>query len=132
MINFKLRKLYRETSKQKKLHPEKFYFDDGRVCVSKDYTKSNIKYSVMKVNTDIEKNDYLVYILVISNHKPIPQMLLKKFSSNRGTTRYFNELCELIEKNTNQDIIDKCYEERFNNPNIFNSKKLSFVSRILS
>lgn len=121
----KLRKLYKKINNEKKQNPEMFYFDDGKVCETKDYTKSNIKYSVMKVNTDINTNNYLVYLLVIVGNKTIPQMLSKEFNSNKGTTQYFKELCQLVEQNTNQDIINECYKNKFSGV-----LKPNFISRI--
>ena len=121
----KIRKLYRTTNHQKKRKPEDFYFDEGKVCNSKDYKKDNIKYSVQLVNTDRNTDNYIVSLLAIINHKPIPQLLKKEFSSKRGTSKYFNEICELVENNTNQDIINKCYEDKF-----LNMGKVSFFSRL--
>ena len=119
LMNNKLKKLYKYTNKQKKSNPDMYYFDDGTVCENKDYEKDNMKYSVMKVNTDINTSNYLVYLLVITNNKTIPQMLVKSFKSNRGTTKYFNELCSLVERNTNQDIIAKCYDSAIENDKNF-------------
>ena len=121
----KIRKLYRTTNHQKKRKPEEFYFDEGKVCNSKDYKKDNIKYSVQLVNTDRNTDNYIVSLLAIINHKSIPQLLKKEFSSKRGTSKYFNEICELVENNTNQDIINKCYEDKF-----LNMGKVSFFSRL--
>ena len=67
-----------------------------------------------------------MYLLVIAGNKIIPQMLLKKFTNNKDTTKYFNELCNLVEQNTNQDIINKCYKNKF--PNVL---KPNLISRIL-
>ena len=126
IMRSKIRRLYKTVNHEKKLNPELYYFDDGKVCESKDYEKSNIKYSVMKVNTDVNTNNYLVYLLIIVGNKRIPQMLIKKFTSNRGTEKYFQELCELVEKNSNQDIINSCYENKF-----ADNLKPSLINRIL-
>ena len=115
LMNNKIRKLYKYTNKQKKKNPNMYYFDDGTVCDAKDYEKDGMKYSVIKVNTDLNTNNYLVYLLVIVNNKSIPQMLVRSFKTNRGTSKYFDELCSLIEKNTNQDIIAKCYDNTLGN-----------------
>ena len=115
LMNNKIRKLYKYTNKQKKKNPNMYYFDDGTVCDAKDYEKDGMKYSVIKVNTDLNTNNYLVYLLVIANNKSIPQMLVRSFKTNRGTSKYFDELCSLIEKNTNQDIITKCYDSTLGN-----------------
>lgn len=111
----KIRKLYKFISRQKQKSPESFYFDDGVVCNMKDYKKDNIKYSVQLVNTDRNTDNYIVCLLAIINHKPIPQLLKKEFRSKTGTNQYFNEICELVENNTNKEIINKCYNEKFSN-----------------
>ena len=115
IMNNKIRKLYKYTNKQKKKNPNMYYFTDGVVCDAKDYEKDGMKYSVIKVNTNLNTNNYLVYLLVIANNKSIPQMLVRNFKTNRGTSKYFDELCSLIEKNTNQDIITKCYDSTIGN-----------------
>lgn len=120
-----LRKLYRTTNNQKRKNPELFYFDDGKVCENKDYEKDNMKYSVMLVNKDRNTNDYIVYLLAIINNKSIPQLLKRDFSSKRGTIKYFNELCELVENNTNQEIVNKCYNYKFDS-----IKKANILNKI--
>ena len=112
-IKFMFNKMYRVVSKDKILHPDKYYFDDGRVCKIIDYKKDKIKYSVMLVNTDKRTTNYLVYILGIKNSNSIPHLLMKEFNSKKGTLKYFNELCNLIENNTNNYIINECYENIF-------------------
>ncbi len=127
-MNNKLKKLYKYTNKQIKKNPNMYYFDDGTVCQNQDYEKDNVKYSVMKVNTDINTNNYLVYLLIISGKKSIPQMLVRSFKTDRGTTTYFNKLCSLVEKNTNQDIISKCYDKLIES----NPKPTPLFSRIFN
>ncbi len=128
VMNNKLKKLYKYTNKQIKKNPNMYYFDDGTVCQNQDYEKDNVKYSVMKVNTDINTNNYLVYLLIISGKKSIPQMLVRSFKTDRGTTTYFNKLCSLVEKNTNQDIISKCYDKLIES----NPKPTPLFSRIFN
>lgn len=125
-MNNRIKKLYKYTNKQKKKNPDMYYFDDGSVCESKDYEKDGMKYSVIKVNTDLNTSNYLVYLLVIAKNKSIPQMLLKSFKTDRGTEKYFNELCSLIEKNSNQDIIEKCYDKEIGNT----KNSLKFKNRL--
>ncbi len=132
-MNNKIRKLYKTTRKQLKKNPDKFLFDDGKVCRNKDFKKENIKYSVMCVNKNIKSSEYLIYLLAIINHKSIPQLLVKEFSNKKETKEYFDYLCELVENNTNIDIIDKCYEEKFKKEknNIF-KKVLNFSTKIFN
>lgn len=132
-MNKKLKKLYKVTNKEKKKTPDRFYFDDGKVCNSKDYKKDDIKYSVQLINTDRNTNNYIVCLLAIFNHKSVPQLLSKKFKSKYGTEKYFNSLCNLVENNTNQEIIDKCYIEKVGNPekNFF-FKKLRFLTNLFN
>ena len=126
IMNNKIKKLYKYTNKQKKINPNSYYFDDVKVCENYDYQKDDIKYSVMKVNTDTNTNNYLVYLLIINGNKSIPQMLVKKFKTEKGTITYFNNLCTLIKTNTNQDIITKCYENIIKN----NTKPVPIFSRL--
>lgn len=132
-VNKKINKLYKMTNKQKKKNPEKFYFDDGKVCENKDYKKEDIKYSVMLVNKDRNTNEHIIYLLVTKDHKSIPQLLKREFTSKKGTAKYFDYLCDLIENNTNKDIINKCYEEKMgNSEKNFFSKKLQFLANLFS
>ena len=55
-------------------------------------------------------------------------MLVKSFKTDRGTTTYFNKLCSLVEKNTNQDIISKCYDKLIES----NPKPTPLFSRIFN
>lgn len=132
-MNKKLKKLYKITNKEKKNMPEKFYFDEGKVCNSKDYKKDDIKYSVQLINTDRNTNNYVVCLLAIFKHKSIPQLLSKQFKSKYGTEKYFNSLCCLVENNTNQEIIDECYTQKLKNceKNIF-SQKMQFLAKIFN
>lgn len=109
----KLKKLYKLISKEKRKHPELFYFDDGSVVNIKDVKKDNISYSIMKVQPNLNRNEFLVYILIIYKDKSLPQMLLNKFKSNNNANKYFDKLSEVIEKNTNEDIINACYYDRY-------------------
>jgi len=113
----KIKKLNRIKNYQKRRRPEEFYFDDGKVCNFKDYSKEEIKYSVQLVNTNRNTNNYIVCLLAIVNHKPIPQLLKREFKGKKGTIKYFNEICNLIENNNNQDIINKCYNDTMKNIN---------------
>lgn len=132
-MNKKLKKLYKVTNKEKKKTPDRFYFDDGKVCNSKDYKKDDIKYSVQLINTDRNTNNYIVCLLAIFNHKSVPQLLSKKFKSKYGTEKYFNSLCNLVENNTNQEIIDKCYIEKVgNHEKNFFFKKLRFLTNLFN
>lgn len=132
-MNKKLNKLYRIINKEKKKSPDKYYFDEGKVCNSKDYKKDDIKYSVQLINTDRNTNNYVVCLLAIFKHKPVPQLLSKQFKSKYGTEKYFNSLCSLVENNTNQEIIDTCYTQKLENyeKNFF-SQKLQFLAKIFN
>lgn len=109
--NKKLREMYKKVNSNRKVNPTLYLFDDGKVCEHKDFNKEGIKYSVMKVNTNVNTNNFLVYLLVIANNRSIPQLLKKDFKSKKGTEKYFNDLCELVEKNPNREIILKCYNQ---------------------
>ena len=127
-MNKKLKKLYKMINKEKKQNPDYFYFDNGKVCNSKDYQKDDIKYCVQLINIDRNTSKHIVSLLVIFKHKSIPQLLRKEFKSKYGTEKYFNSLCELIENSTNQQIIEKCFDKKMSNmeKNSFN-KKIKFL-----
>lgn len=130
-IRKKFRKLYRVTNKQKKITPEIFYYDNGRVCENKKYKKSDITISVMLVNKDRKTTNYATYILANQNHKSIPSLLRKDFEDLENANEYFNELCNLIENSTDLDIISKCYNEKIKNidKKLF-SYKLGFLTQL--
>lgn len=107
----KLAKIYKNSIKAKKLHPEIYYFDNGQVNNTKEYYKDGIKYSIILLNEDVNTNKYIVSLLITFNNKSIPMQLKKNFNTKRGTNKYFKELCDYVSSNTNQDIVDKCYIE---------------------
>lgn len=55
-------------------------------------------------------------------------MLVKSFKTERGTEKYFKELCTFVENNNNDDIIDKCYTSIYDNT----SRKSSFLNRLFT
>lgn len=109
----KLRKLNNLIKQKKKKNPLVFYFEKGRVIKRQEYKKGELRFTVMKVNKDRFTSEYLVYLLIQSKNKSIPQMLSKKFSSVRGTKKYFEELCNLVENHSNKEIINLCYKEYY-------------------
>lgn len=125
LMDKKLKKLYKLISSEKRKQPESFYFDDGKVVNTKDFEKDFVHYSVMKVQPNVNCNEFLVYILIVYKDKPIPQMLLKKFKTNSAANKYFDKLSDLIEKNTSEDIINTCYYDKFDS-----SEKVSVFKRI--
>jgi len=125
VMDAKLRRLFKLTNKAKKNTPEEFYFDNGQVEKYENFDKDKLKYSVIKLKTNVDEDNYLVFLQVIDGKKSITQMLVKKFKSNRGTEKYYKELCDMVEKNTNQDIIDTCYKDKFSD-----MPKISVIKRI--
>ena len=79
----------------------------------------------MKVQPNVNYNEFIVYILIVYKDKPIPQMLLKKFKTNSAANKYFDKLSNLIEKNTSEDIINTCYYDKFDS-----NEKVSIFKRI--
>ena len=48
----------------------------------------------------------------MTNDKQATHQLLKSFNNNKTqTNQYFKTLCSYIENNSNDDIINKCFEE---------------------
>ena len=94
------------------LHNEMYCFDDGQVEKIVDIRKDNVKYSVIKLNTTLGTKDYLVFAIIMTNDKQATHQLLKSFNNNKTqTNQYFKTLCSYIENNSNDDIINKCFEE---------------------
>lgn len=124
-MNEKIKKMYRITKKQIAQNENQFYFDNGKICLNYDVIKDKIKYSVMLVNTNVDTNDYIVYLLMINKNKSIPQLLVKSFNEKQETQKYFEELCDLVNNNSNYDIVNKCYDWKFDNnkKNKFSIKK---------
>lgn len=125
VMNTKLRKLFKVVNKEKESSPEKYYFDNGQVEKYENFSKDKLKYSVIKLRTNVNEDNYLVFLQVIDGKKSITQMLVKNFKSNRGTEKYYKELCDMIEKNTNQDIINTCYNNKFSD-----TPRISIIKRI--
>lgn len=109
-INNKIKKLYKKDKNNKKSND--YYYDNGIVINHKNYSKGDLKYSVIMLKTDVDKNEYLVYLLLIYKNKSISHLLERKFLSKRGIYKYFNELSNYIDINNNLDIINKCIEKK--------------------
>ena len=91
--------------KQVQKFSEKFEFDNGKVCQIKEWKKEGIKFAVMLVNTDRNKNDYITYILLIKKHIMIPHLFLKHFTNENGAENYYNDLNYFIEKSDKNMIL---------------------------
>lgn len=111
----KIKKMFSFTEKERKKLKENFYCDKGQVCEYKDFKKGKFNYSILVVNTDVETNNYIVYLLIIYKQMSIPYLLLKSYNSNSKVKKYFNELCNFVENNNDDIIIEKCYNDKFIN-----------------
>lgn len=109
----------------KLLHSDKYYFDNGQVKEIVDIVKDNVKYSIMKVNTDINTKDYLVFVIIHTNDKSATHQLLQEFVGITKTNEYFKTLKTYITNNSNNDIINRCYEELSDFP------RKNFLTKIL-
>lgn len=107
----KFNKISRIISLDKFLHNDEYFFDDGQVEKIIDIVKENIKYSVIKLNTVIGENDYLVFTIIHTNDKSTTHQLMRSFNNKTKTNQYFKTLCAYISEASNEDIINKCYEE---------------------
>ena len=104
-INVKIYRINQYMKKQIRRFPEKFEFDDGKVCQIKEWKKEGIKFAVMLVNTDRNKNDYITYILLIKKHIMIPHLFLKHFNNENGAENYYNDLNYFVEKSNKNMIL---------------------------
>ena len=108
----KINKLYRITQKERRKLKENFYFDNGKVCQTKEYFKNNFRFTIMQVRKDLRKNEYAVYLKINYKHKSIPYLLNEEFKNNSKTKKYYDELCDYVNNNSIIDIINKCYIEK--------------------
>ena len=92
----------------------KYYFNNGKVINNVDYSKNKFKYSVMIVNKDRNKKDYICYILIIYRNKVIPGILAKNFNSRNKALEYSKKLSNIIINNTNDEIINICFHKKIN------------------
>ena len=112
----KFKKISKVIKIDKIFHSEKYYFDNGKVEETIDITKDNIEYSIMKVNTDRMSDEYLVYVLIKTPDNYVTHQLLEQCIGITKTDKCFNKLKRYIEKNTNEDIINRCYQDLANFP----------------
>ncbi len=92
----------------------KYYFNNGKVINNVDYSKNKFKYSVMIVNKDRNKKDYICYILIIYRNKVIPGIFAKNFNSRNKALEYSKKLSNIIINNTNDEIINICFHKKIN------------------
>lgn len=121
----KFNKINKVIRLDKFLHNDKYNFDNGQVEEILDIVKENVKYSIMKVNTDIDTNEYLVFVIIQTNDKSATHQLLQEFNCINKTNEYFKTLENYITNTSNSDIIDKCYEELSSFP------RKNFITKIL-
>ncbi len=128
-LNKELTKKFNKISKvvqlDKFLHSEQYYFDNGQVEEMVDIRKENMKYTVIKLNTDIENEHYLVFMIIHANDRAVTHQLKKSFHHAITTNDYFKSLCTYIENNSNSEIIDRCYHE------LSEFSKKSFIIKLL-
>lgn len=106
----KINYLYKITKIDKIINPNKYYFDNGSVCNRKEYLKNEFRFTIMKVRKS-QNNDYVIYLKINYKNKSIPLQLSEEFKNNRGTNRYLNYLCDYVDSNNANEIINKCYVE---------------------
>lgn len=116
-----IKKINRIIKLDKLLHSNEYYFDDGQVTNTERIEKDNFHYSVIKLNTDVATDNYMVYVIVRTNKKTVTHQLLKTFTSENKADKCFNSLVKYINKSNNVDIIDKCFNDlsEFPRKNLF-------------
>ena len=112
----KFKKISKIISLDKILHNNKYVFDNGQVEDIVDIVKDDIKYSVIKLNTDTETTNYLVFVNIRTNEKTALHQLIQEFSGKTKSTEYFRTLKKYIKNNTNEEIIDRCFNEMLDFP----------------
>ena len=112
----KFKKISKIISLDKILHNNKYVFDNGQVEDIVDIVKDDIKYSIIKLNTDTETTNYLVFVNIRTNEKTALHQLIQEFSGKTKSTEYFRTLKKYIKNNTNEEIIDRCFNEMLDFP----------------
>lgn len=112
----KFKKISKVITIDKIFHSDKYYFDNGQVEEIIDIIKDNIKYSIMKVKPNRMSDEYLVYVLIRTPDNYATHQLLEECVGTTNTDKSFNKLKKFIEKTSNDDIINKCYDELANFP----------------
>ena len=92
----KFNKINKIISLDKLLHSDMYYFDNGQVEKMVDINKENVKYTVIKVNTDTSTKDYLVFAIIHTNDKSTTHQLLKSFNTKTKTNEYFKSFLAAI------------------------------------
>jgi len=104
----------------KKLHSNDYY--NARLLKSLEFYNNNIQYTVMKSLKS--SKEFTVYTLIYYNKKMIIKQLSKNFDNNKQAEEYYKELCSFVKVNSNEKIINKCYEELKEFPRNFLNKIL--------
>lgn len=117
----KFNKIYRMIRIDKLFHKEEYYFNDGQVEEIEDIKKDGIRYSVIKLNTDTNTNNYLVYFNILNNNKMICQQNKKEFDSRNKANTYYIELINYINNTSTEEIVNHCFQSlsQFSRKNIF-------------
>lgn len=88
-----------------------YYFDNGQVLEMVDIIKENVKYTIIKLNTNVKIKEYLVFVIIRINDKVISYQLKRTFNCAIDTDEYFKYLYNYIENSSINEIIDICYQE---------------------
>lgn len=121
-IKRKLNKICRFIKLDKVFHSEDYYDDNGRTKKFLDLHKDNITYTIIKNNTDINTTNYIVFMIIKFKNKIITRQLDNYFDSEEKAEEYFNYLCDYINNNSNENIINNCYK----NLKVITNKNLIF------
>ena len=93
-------------------HKETYDFDNGQVIDEMDIIKNYMKCRVIKLNTDITNNkSYMVFTILFSNNKHITHQMLETFSTKTKANEYFKKLCQYLKNNSDEEIINRCYND---------------------
>lgn len=110
-LSKKYNRLGRIIRVDKFFNKDKYYFDNGQTTSIADINKENVSYTIIKLNTDIDTEDYLVFSIIKTNNRAVTHQLLKIFNNERDAEKYYKELKSYIRSHSNEEIINKCYED---------------------
>ena len=107
----KFNKITRIINIDKLFHKDLYYYDNGQVEDITDIRKDNHKYTIIKLNTEVGTKNYLVFVNIKINGKFTTHQLLETCSGKVNANKSYKNLVKYINNSSNEDILNKCYED---------------------
>ena len=107
----KFNKITRIIKMDKLFHKDLYCYDNGRIEDNIDIKKDNYKYRIIKLNTKVGSNNYLVFVNIMINDKITTHQLLETCSGKVNANKSYKNLVKYINNTSNEDILNKCYND---------------------